>query len=301
MTYRRIRSLTRGISVLRYLNTVKGAHPVDIAREVGLPRPTVHRILETFEELELVYRGPYSCEFRLTPGVRRLVGGGGNFDKLRSSARPVMRDLTTEVVWPSDLAVFDNNVMLIIESTHRLSSITSDIGMVGQTRSMLLSPLGLAYLSHCDKERRDALITELCTRAARNGRGADDLEEIDSMIESGYRDGFSICPDLLDDRFASIAVPVRINGAAIASMNIMWSLADLTIEQARERLSRPLLSARDRIEAQLLDRGRPGCALRDAGCPTHTSHNEYAKPVAPLHVLPRSEAAGVAAILLPTM
>ena len=53
MTYKHIRSLSRGIEVLRYLNTVDGAHPSDICRSLDLPRPTVHRILETLGELTL--------------------------------------------------------------------------------------------------------------------------------------------------------------------------------------------------------------------------------------------------------
>jgi IclR family mhp operon transcriptional activator len=295
MTYRRIRSLARGIEVLRYLNKVKGAHPVAIAKEVGLPRPTVHRILESLEELELVYQGLSSGEFRLTPGVRRLAGGGDSFDKLRSAAWPVMRDLTSEVVWPSDLAVFHNDEMQIVESTCRLSSIASDIGVVGHTRSMLLSALGLAYLSHCGEEQRDAVITDLRLQATRNALPVDDFEQIDRMVESGYRDGFSLAPDLPESGCASIAVPVRVNGAAIASMNIVWRLADLSFEQARERLSRPLLAARDRIEDQLRERGRLSWALRDAGRLSHTSHSEYANPVAPLHALPRSKAVRVTA------
>lgn len=290
MTYRRIRSLARGIEVLRYLNRVNGAHPVAIAKEVGLPRPTVHRILESLEELELVYQGLCSGEFRITPGVRRLAGGGGNFDKLKSAAWPVMRDLTAELVWPSDLAVFHNNEMQIIESTHRLSSVASDIDVIGQTRPMLHSSLGLAYLSHCGDERRGAVIDELCTHEARNSQLVDDLEQINLMIESCSRNGFSICPDPREVRCASIAVPVRVNGAVVASLSIEWSLTDLTLEQARERLSRPLLSARDGIEAQLRERVRPGCALRDPGCPSHTTHSVYAKPAAPLHALPTKAA-----------
>jgi IclR family transcriptional regulator, mhp operon transcriptional activator len=295
MTYRRIRSLARGIEVLRYLNRVKGANPVAIAKEVGLPRPTVHRILESLEELELVYQGLSSGEFRVTPGVRQLAGGGGDFDRLRSAAWTVMRDLTKEIVWPSDLAVFHNNAMQVIESTHRLSSMGSEIGVVGQTRSMLLSPLGLAYLSHCGDERRDAVIGELRMHAARSGRLVEDLEQIDRMVESGYRDGYIMGPDLPEDCCASIAVPVRVNGTAIASMNIVWRLAELTFEQARERLSGPLLAARDRIEGQLRERGRLSVALRDAVCLSHPSVSEYAHPVAPLHAHPGSKAVAITA------
>ena len=82
MTYRRIRSLKRGIDVLRFLNTVKGAQPADICKELKLPRPTVHRILETLEEMKLVHRGYNAREFRLTDGVKRLAQAKGVYEEL---------------------------------------------------------------------------------------------------------------------------------------------------------------------------------------------------------------------------
>jgi hypothetical protein len=88
---------------------------------------------------------------------------------------------------------------------------------------------------------------------------------------------------------------VRVNGAAIASMNIVWNLAELTFEQARERLGGPLMAARDRIEMQLRERGRLNYVLRDAVLPSHTPRSDYANRIAPLDALPRPNAAGVAA------
>ncbi|MDR3516646.1 MAG: helix-turn-helix domain-containing protein [Azospirillaceae bacterium] len=301
MKYKRIRSLRRGIEVLRYLNTVKGAQPVDIGKELGLPRPTIHRILEALEELELVYNGPNSRDFRLTPGVRRLAGGGGNFHHLRTASWPAMRDLTAEVIWPSSLAVFHNDAMLIVESTDRLSPMSSKIGMIGQSCPMLASSLGQAYLSHCHKEQRDAIIAKLGEDTAGNEWPAGGLEGIDRMVEAGSRDGFGMYRDLLQGHCMSIAVPVRVNGAAIASLNIVWHGADLTFEQAQERLSRPLLQARDQIEANLPESSWTSSAVPDTDGPSYPSGEAYPKRMAPsLSVLPALKAAEIAANCFPT-
>jgi IclR family mhp operon transcriptional activator len=277
MKYKRIRSLARGIEVLRYLNRVKGACPVDIGKALGLPRPTVHRILEAFEELELVYQGLNSRVFRLTPSVRKLAGGGNKFDILRAIAGPVLRELTAEVVWPCGLAVLHESAMLVIESTYRQSSMSSEIGMVGQSYPLLLSALGQTYLSHCDAARRGAIIADLCAHAVRHDLPVDDLEVIDDMVKDGHREGFSMWRDLPDGRFASIAVPVRLDGTTIASISIMWNVVDLTFEQAYERLSGPLLAARDRIETKLQESTR----LNSAACVTigqpHAPKSAYTK------------------------
>ena len=297
MKYKRIRSLERGIEVLRYINRVKCANPVDIGKALGLPRPTVHRILEALEELDLVYQGPNSRVFRLTPSVRRLAGGGDEFNKLRTIAGPVMRELTAEVVWPCGLAVLRENVMLIIESTYRQSSMSSEIGMVGQSCPLLLSALGQAYFSHCDAARRDEIIAGLCAHAVRHDLPVDNLEAIDDMVKDGYREGFSICRDLPNGRCASIAVPVRLDGKAIASISVIWNVVDLTFEQACEGLSRPLLAARDQIETQLLESTRLNTAVRAASRQQHARKPSYTwRAAAPFVVLPAPDAIRLAAL-----
>lgn len=297
MKYKRIRSLARGIEVLRYFNEVKHAYPVDIGKALGLPRPTVHRILEALEGLDLVYQGPNSREFRLTPAVRCLAGGDGKYNHLRTIASPVIRDLTAEVVWPCSLAVLHDNAMLIIESTYRQSSMPSEIGIAGQSCSLLASALGQAFLSHCSKERRDAIIADLCTHAAQNDLAVAAIEGVQHMVEEGHRDGFSICLDLPQSGCASIAVPVRVDGVIIASMNIIWHVEDLTFGQAYEALSGPLVLARDRIETQLYETMRANPASHIAGSGSSAPPSRYTRrTAAPFNVPPTPQAITVAAL-----
>lgn len=263
MKYKRIRSLARGIEVIRYLNRVKGAHPVDIGKEVGLPRPTVHRILQALKELDLVYQGASSREFRLTPGVRNLTGGARNFHNLRAAAKPIMHDLTTEVIWPSGLAVFHDDAMLIVESTDHLSPMPTEVGMIGQSFPLLLCSLGQAYISHCPETQRDGIIARLHKDAAGNDGPAFSLDAMNRMIEAGYRNGYSIFGEMPAGRCMSIAVPVHVDGVLIAAMNIVWEVADLTFEQGQKQLSGPLLRARDRIESKLSQSACASLASRD--------------------------------------
>ena len=76
MSYKRIRSLARGISVLQHLSAVKAATAAEIAKNAGLPRPTVYRILETLVEEGLIYQSRSSSSvYRLTADVRDLSAG----------------------------------------------------------------------------------------------------------------------------------------------------------------------------------------------------------------------------------
>ncbi len=251
MTYKRIRSLTRGLEVLRYLNTVKGAAATDIAEHVRLPRPTVHRILETLSELGLVYHSPSANEFRLATGVRRLAGVGAGKPWIDEIAAPSLHQLTANVIWPSDLALRDGCAMVIHEATHRVSPMSCDVGMVGRRRPMLLSPLGRAYLAHCPNQEREDILTALRNSEAPDDRIAHDHALVESIIADGRRDGVSSCPERPHLRCASLAAPIRHQGKVLACMNVVWSASALPFDEAIERLRPQLLAARDRIEVQL--------------------------------------------------
>ena len=76
MSYKNIRSLARGVTVLQHLNRVDAATAATIAQEAHLPRPTVYRILDTLVEQGLIYRSPSSQNlYRLTGNVRALSAG----------------------------------------------------------------------------------------------------------------------------------------------------------------------------------------------------------------------------------
>ncbi|EIZ78325.1 Transcriptional regulator [Novosphingobium sp. Rr 2-17] len=251
MIYKHIRSLSRGIEVLKYLNTVSGAHAADIGRHLDLPRPTVHRILETLEELNLIYQGPFSREYRVTPSVRGLAGQRTDFGELRGAAWGALQELTEQVIWPSDLAVFHEGRMLIVESTHRLSPLSVDIGMIGLARSMFDSPLGRAYLSDCSAAQRAKVLERL---HADQGPGADwaqTLATVDRIVADGRRDGFSTCAEKPHPRCASMAAAVCVAGDVVGVINVVWNRADLSYEEARDKLGGPLLAARDRIAVEL--------------------------------------------------
>ncbi|NKN38192.1 helix-turn-helix domain-containing protein [Agrobacterium sp. a22-2] len=255
MTYKNIRALERGIEVLQYLNTVKGATPPEIAEHVNLPRPTVHRILETLSELNLVYHSQLGDEYRLSSGVQRLAGNRTDIghDWIDEIAVPALQELTSEVIWPSDIAVCQRSTMVIQRTTHRISPMSCDVGMVGHRRSMLLSPLGRAYLSHCPDDERQAILCALSNSTDTEDRRARDRVFIDDIIEAGRRDGVSACAEQPHPRCASLAAPIRRNGKVLACMNVIWRANMFTIDEAMQHLRAPLLAARDRIERQLCE------------------------------------------------
>ena len=70
-----IRSLARGLAVLSALNRHGSATALTLARETGVPRATVYRLLQTLFDDGYVGRGTADDRFHLRLKVRGLSEG----------------------------------------------------------------------------------------------------------------------------------------------------------------------------------------------------------------------------------
>ena len=255
MTYKRICSLERGLKVLEYLNTVRASTAHEVAVELKLPRPTVYRILETLEQHGLLYRSASDSVFRLTSAVRQLSTGFTDEEWIRNLGAPLLRRLGEKVLWPTDLATFEDNAMVIRESTHRFSPFSVDVGMIGRKRHLLKSPLGRAYLAFCPPDERETLLATL-----RRSQDPDDALSRDEaflaqMIASSVANGYSSCRELQHPKCASIAVPVMYQQGVIACINIVWVAATIDYDEVISRYLPDLLNTRLDLEAGLVEIG----------------------------------------------
>ena len=64
-----------------------------------------------------------------------------------------MAEFTREHVWPVSLFTFEAGKMLVRDTTHRVSALSIDYGMVGRRMGMLRTAGGLAYLAFCPGKR----------------------------------------------------------------------------------------------------------------------------------------------------
>lgn len=126
-----IQVIERAASMLRAL----ADHPVgmslsELAKEIGLPRSTVHRLVTALAAEEFVRTGPDGGQARLGPGLLRLA----NLQRLdlRAELRPFLQHLSAEVGETVDLSILEGDSILFIDQVsgkHRLQAVSS-IGSV---------------------------------------------------------------------------------------------------------------------------------------------------------------------------
>ncbi len=247
-----VRALVRGLDILRHVNRVGVCTPAEIARDVGIPRPTVYRLLETLEEQGYVALSPTSNRVRVTRLAAALGDGFAVNSKICQVAGPVLTAAAGQVVWPVDLTVLENAAMVVQETTHARSPLSIDRGMTGYRLPMLRSSAGRCYLGLCPEAEREAILDQI--------RRLDDPYDAPFLVEPilrrmldetvkrqlGTRLGTEFQP-----KTSSFAVPIWSDNRIVACLSVIWTRGALTLSSALQSLEAQMRAMSADISAAL--------------------------------------------------
>ena len=212
-----IQAIARAGGVLRALEAAPAGLALgELATAVGLPKSTVHRLVQALADEDLVRTGA-GGRIRLGPGLARL--GAAAHDALADTLRHPLQDLRRDLDETADLAVLDGASVRFIDQApapHRLRAVSA----VGSAFPLHCTANGKALLSGLtDDAIRDLLPAQLTrftgttitTRAALLG-------ELDAVRRTGvafdreeHTDGISAVAALVTDGsgpVAAMSVPV---------------------------------------------------------------------------------------------
>lgn len=249
-----VRALTRGLAILRYVNATGEARPSAISKALGIPRPTVYRLLETLESEGYIALSATSNRVRVTRLAGSLGDGYAPSSRVCQVAGPLFGEYAPRVIWPLDITVPEHGTMVVQETTHRNSPLSIDRGMTGYRLPMLRTSAGRCYLGLCPDNEREAILAYL--RQLNDPEDAPFLEDryLVPMLEKvratqmASRDTGEFRPQT-----ASIAVPVMSHGVPVACLSMIWIRSALPLRQAVADYEGPLREIAERI-SQALDR-----------------------------------------------
>ncbi|MCW5773824.1 MAG: helix-turn-helix domain-containing protein [Rhodospirillaceae bacterium] len=262
---RRVRGLTRGLAVLRALNETNYATALQLSRATGLPRPTVYRLLETLIAAGYVAHGPRADNYRLTIAVRALSDGFDDEAWVTEIAAPILTDLGQAIVWPTDMATFDRDAMVVRETTHARSPLSINREKAGFRPPVLLTALGLAYLAELGEGERETILNTLAASERPDAALARNRRAVASLIAEVKRRGYGFREGGISPKTGSIAVPVMWRGRPLACINIHYILSAISMEHVVERYLPAMRAAAAKIEKALDQRGGPESAQVSGG------------------------------------
>jgi IclR family mhp operon transcriptional activator len=247
---RPIRALMRGLDALTVLNLRDGATVSEVAHEVRLPRTTVYRILETLCDAGFVFRDAADERYRLTIQVRALSDGFDDEAWVTQIAKPIIRDLCREIVWPICVATLSGTTMLMRECTDHLSPLAIERYSAGFRVPLLTTASGRVHLAYSSATQRDSLI-EILARSNKEedkpARARADLMRSLAEIKAlGYATA-TRTRRLVEE--VSLGVPISVDDRVLASLTVRFASSAVPLKTGLERFLPKLRQCAMRIGA----------------------------------------------------
>jgi len=228
-----VRSLERGLDVLRIVQRLGEVTAGDIHRESRLPKPTLTRLLRTLESKGFVWRSIVDDKFRLCHQSHGSVAMPAAGYRLAAVAGPVLDALCAKVQWPSDVSVRNRTFMQLCESSRTRAYFTLNRLQIGFQISMTKSAPGRAYLAWCSDSERQELLRRLTLKSHVEDESPMHPKRLSQMLaetrEQGYalRDpdwggGFGKRKEEYDDGLNAIALPIFARNRILGCVNIVW-------------------------------------------------------------------------------
>lgn len=219
-------ALQRGLQVLEILRDCEPATLEEVTKLSHLPKPTVLRILRTLAESRVAYQALSDRRWRVGAQLPTLRSDNPDA-RLAEVAGPVLDRLCRQVLWPSDIGVFRDGAVKVLETSRRRSPFLVNRHVTTHRIHVLPSAMGRTILAWSPDAERARILAEM----AAMGAGPDRLPlapGFDAFLEAirtkGYatrqRGYYVIQPR--EGQISAIAVPVQIGDGRIAAVNLSW-------------------------------------------------------------------------------
>jgi DNA-binding IclR family transcriptional regulator len=243
--------LARGLSILRLFSSDRlqlGA--AEIARELGISRSTVFRLVYTLESMGFLQRAEHSKKYQL--GLKVLDLG---FQFLSSMdivdlSRPHLQQLCDETQVSSHLAVRDEDEIVYLSRISSKHVIGSTIG-VGSRFPAHATTSGRIMLS--DLPMSDiAALYEGKSLQTYTDQTPTTLGDLINVLEQDRKNGYVFSWGAFEKNLASIAVPLRDSSRkTVASINVSCSTGSYTKEELIDNILPMLIEKASLISSAL--------------------------------------------------
>ena len=228
-----VRSLERGLLVIRALSSPDPQPLSDVARAAGVSRAAARRFLLTL--VSLGYVRETGGRFALTPRVLDLGYAYLSSLTLPEVAQPHLERLAQEVQESSSVCVLDDDDVVYVARvpTRRIMSVTISVGTRFPAYATSMGRVLLAGLPDEELERR----LERVRLRKLTARTVDTVADLRGEVERVRRQGYAIVDEELEEGLRSIAAPIHDgSGAVAAAMNVSTQTSRTSLAEMKRRL-----------------------------------------------------------------
>src|SRR3954454_14253962 len=212
-----VQVLSRAAEILRVLHDAPaGLTLAEVARRVGLPRSTVHRIVGTLELEGFVAGATADARLRLAPELGRLAATSRT--KLLQVARPFMEQLAGAVKETVDLAVLRDDRVLFIDQVAPPSRRLRADSVVGELYPAYCTANGKALLATLSEPALEAVLPRRLPRLTPHTITA--RAELLAELARVRADGIAVDREEHTERICAVGAPLRDGLGVVAAVTV---------------------------------------------------------------------------------
>lgn len=249
--YREVRAVTRAFDLIEAVGDLGWAKIGELAAYTNIDRGTLYRLIHTLEKKGYLTRRPEDGAVTLTERILQLGDGVRHEDFATQVMSKLMPELTKTIMWPSDFATPVAGRMVIQASSHKYSPTSVHRGLVGKTRPLLRSALGLAYLGSLDHSDRLHILNVIRRIDTLDVGDRAILANIDRYLEEVHQRGYAFSAGLIEENISAIALPVRRGQKPLGAVNIVFFRSAMSHAEVAATCLKPLRECIARAETAM--------------------------------------------------
>lgn len=229
-----VRSISRCLAMLQFINRNGPSSLMEIARAVDLPYPTTIRIVQTLIHEGMLESEPIRKLYRATSLVQTLSVGVHEHGHLLQASRPHLIALTQKHGWPASISTSAGPNMMVRDSTYSMTSRAFNNYYPGYTFPMLECASGHVHLAFVDDETRDCLLSGLESTSANSVA----IKMFRSGVltrrirDDGYATNDRTVPTMNPGKTSSIAVPIMDRHFVAGTLTLSYFASTMTMAEA---------------------------------------------------------------------
>jgi IclR family acetate operon transcriptional repressor len=199
--------------VLRLLKAVAGAGEAPglsaLAREVGLPRTTAHRLLAALESEGFVAHAPGDQTYRPGPELTALALHAFPLQDLRARARPLLERLAEESGETATLEILAGQEVLIVDEVPSRRLVAAQLE-IGPRWPLHATSTGKAILAAMPEEDLEAYLAR--PLAALTPHSVTDAGELRREVERIRRRGWATAREEIELGYVAVGAAFGVGG-----------------------------------------------------------------------------------------
>lgn len=204
-----VRSVERTLAILALMNRRPISRVKELADEASLSPATVIRLLETLIELGYVRKQARQTGYTLTEKVHELSAGYHGLPTFIDLAKPILLDMTRDLLWPAALSTLEGTSMVVRLSTIPNSPLAHTHSTLQKRLDLLTRAHGRAYLAFCSADERQRIYSDLHQSQITLLKPDEIDAQMSGILNHIRKLGYAERAHEIDPQTTTIAMPVR--------------------------------------------------------------------------------------------